>query len=220
LEIADLLFVDPEIGYLGLAAANFFGSLIPFIPFPAFLVLATMSLNDQFDIHVMAIISAFTATVAKQIIFSVSYSGRKALKKDTKKRIKPFEVMIKRYGGVAAFVAAATPIPDDLVYIPLGLAKYNPLKFFIATITGKFVISYGTIFAAQTFGPKILDHISENVTDVNMIYSGAILFVIMTTVIIILVLRLDWEKILSRIAPWTLVETEDSTDNDKNGNIN
>ena len=39
----------------------------------------------------------------------------------------------------AAFVAAATPIPDDLVYVPLGLAKYNPKRFFIATLTGKLV---------------------------------------------------------------------------------
>ena len=40
----------------------------------------------------------------------------------------------------AAFFAAATPIPDDLVYVPLGLAKYNPKRFFIATLTGLFLV--------------------------------------------------------------------------------
>lgn len=211
MEISDLLPIDPEIGYAGLALVNFLGSLIPFIPFPAFLVLATMSVNDQFDIHLMAIISAFAATVAKQIIFALSYSGRKILKSNTRKRIKPFEVLTKRYGGIAAFVAAATPIPDDLVYVPLGLAKYNPLKFFIATLTGKFVISYATIFVARTFGLAFMDSVLENVTDINVIYSGAALFVIMTTVVVVLMIRLDWEKILSRVAPWTL----ESTDEDK-----
>jgi hypothetical protein len=28
---------------------------------------------------------------------------------------------------MGVFIAASTPIPDDIVYIPLGLAKYSPL---------------------------------------------------------------------------------------------
>ena len=55
----------------------------------------------------------------------------------TKQRMLPFQRLVKKYGAAAAFVAAATPIPDDIVYVPLGLAKYNPLRFFIATLTGK-----------------------------------------------------------------------------------
>ena len=53
----------------------------------------------------------------------------KLSKKKTRKRMRPFERLVKRYGAGAAFFAAATPIPDDLVYVPLGLAKYNPTSF-------------------------------------------------------------------------------------------
>jgi len=76
-DFVDLFPFAPEVGYLSLALVNFFGSLVPFVPLPGFLLLATMAVGDQFDLHVLAIISALTATAAKQIIFYVSYGGRK-----------------------------------------------------------------------------------------------------------------------------------------------
>ena len=106
----------PEVGYLGLTIVSFFGSLIPFVPIPSFVLLATMAAGEQFDIHVLALIGALTTTAAKQIIFSVSYGGRKIISEKTKKRMMPFQKLVKRYGATAAFVAAATPIPDDIVY--------------------------------------------------------------------------------------------------------
>ena len=132
MDFTDLFPFAPEVGYFGLSLVSFFGSLIPFVPLPSFLLLATMSVGNQFDLHVLAILSAVTATAAKQIIFYASYGGRKIIKEQTRKRIRPFERLVKRYGAAAAFFAAATPIPDDLVYVPLGLAKYNPKRFFIA----------------------------------------------------------------------------------------
>ncbi len=200
-----------EVGYIALSLVTFFGSLIPFVPIPSFVVLATMAVGDQFNIHILAIVGAVTATFAKMIIFYVSYGGGKILSEKTRKRMKPFERLVKKYGGVAAFVAAATPIPDDLIYIPLGLAKYNPKRFFIATLTGKFVLSYIIVLIAHYVGLSILDPLLENVESTSTIYLGMIVFAVILTVIIILLLRLDWEKILGRFAPWTL----DNNENDK-----
>ncbi|MCH8981718.1 VTT domain-containing protein, partial [candidate division KSB1 bacterium] len=132
----------PEVGYIGLTLVSFFGSLIPFVPLPSFLLLATMSVGDQFDLHVIALISAFTATGAKIIVFSVSYEGRRIIGEKSRKRMRPFERLVKKYGAAAAFFAAATPMPDDLIYVPLGLARYNPKRFIIATLTGKIVLSF------------------------------------------------------------------------------
>jgi len=200
-----------EVGYIALSLVSFFGSLIPFVPIPSFVVLATMAVGDQFNIHILAIVGAVTATFAKMIIFYVSYGGGKILSEKTRKRMKPFERLVKKYGGAAAFVAAATPIPDDLIYIPLGLAKYNPKRFFIATLTGKFVLSYIIVLIAHFVGLSILDPLLENVESTSTIYLGMIVFAVILTVIIILLLRLDWEKILGKFAPWTL----DNNENDK-----
>tara|TARA_B100000586_G_scaffold240283_1_gene193002 strand:- start:270 stop:647 length:378 start_codon:yes stop_codon:yes gene_type:complete len=124
--------------------------------------------------------------------------------------MKPFQKLVKRYGGSAAFVAAATPIPDDLVYIPLGLAKYNPKRFFVATLLGKVVLYYAIVLISHYMGLSLLEPILEDIEDPSPVYVGIILFGAAMTIIVVLLLRLDWERVLRRIAPWTLEEDDDS----------
>ena len=213
MDLWDIFPFAPEVGYIGLSLVSFIGSLIPFVPVPSFILLATMSVGGQFDIHILALISAFTATIAKQIIFYASYGGRRMISEKTKKRMKPFQKLVKRYGGAAAFVAAATPIPDDMVYIPLGLAKYNPKRFFIATLSGKIVLCYIIVLISHYTGLSILEPILEDIDDPFAVYAGMIIFGAVMTAIVILLLRLDWERILGRVAPWTLNDDGDATQN-------
>lgn len=213
MDLWDIFPFAPEVGYIGLALVSFIGSLIPFVPVPSFILLATMSVGEQFDLHILALISAFTATIAKQIIFYASYGGRRMISEKTKKRMRPFQKLVKRYGGAAAFVAAATPIPDDMVYIPLGLAKYNPKRFFIATLSGKIILCYIIVLISHYTGLSILEPILEDIDDPFAIYVGIIVFGAIMTAIVILLLRLDWARILGRVAPWTLDDDEDATQN-------
>lgn len=210
MDLTDLFPFAPEVGYLGLSLVSFFGSLIPFLPIPSFILLATMSVGEQFDLHILAIISALTTTAAKQIIFYVSYGGRKIIADKTRKRMRPFERLVKRYGAAAAFFAAATPIPDDLVYVPLGLAKYSPKKFFIATFTGKIILSYAIILPSHYLGLSLVEPFLEDIDDPAAVYVGIAVFGAMMTLVVILLLRLDWGRILGKVAPWTLDDNNDN----------
>ena len=209
-------FFSPEVGYLGLALVSFFGSLIPFVPIPSFILLVTMSVGDQFDIHILAILAAVTATLAKQIIFYLSYGGRKIISEKTKKRMLPFQRLVKKYGAAAAFVAAATPIPDDLVYVPLGLAKYNPRRFFISTLLGKLVLCYILVLSSHYLSGSIVDPIfasfgitsTDDLSNPLPILIGIIIFAVSMFLVVILLLRLDWTKILGRFLPWTLEDDD------------
>jgi len=212
-DLWELFPFTPEVGYLGLTIVSFFGSLIPFVPIPSFVLVATMAAGEQFDIHVLVLIAALTSTAAKQIIFYVSYGGRKIISEKTKKRMQPFQKLVKRYGGSAAFVAAATPIPDDLVYIPLGLAKYNPKRFIVATLLGKFVLYYVIVLISHYMGLSLLEPVLQGIDDPLPVYIGIIALGIAMTLVVILLLRLNWEKILGRIAPWTLDDDDSSNQN-------
>jgi len=212
-DLWELFPFTPEVGYLGLTIVSFFGSLIPFVPIPSFVLVATMAVGEQFDIHVLVIIAALTSTAAKQIIFYASYGGRKIISEKTKKRMLPFQKLVKRYGGSAAFVAAATPIPDDLVYIPLGLAKYNPKRFFVATLLGKFVLYYVIVLISHYMGLSLLEPVLREINDPLPVYIGIIALGIAMTIVVILLLRLNWEKILGRIAPWTLDDDDSNNQN-------
>jgi len=211
-DFADLFPFAPEVGYLSLALVNFFGSLIPFVPLPGFLLLATMSVGDTFHLHVLALVSAITATAAKQIIFFVSSRGRKIISEKTRKRMRPFERLVKKYGAAAAFVAAATPIPDDIIFVPLGLAKYNPKKFFIATLTGKIVLSYVIVFLSHYLGLSLVEPFIATIDDATPIYIAIIIFGAMMTAVVVLLLRLDWVRVMGKLAPWTLDENNPNED--------
>ncbi len=210
-------FFSPEVGYIGLTLVSFFGSLIPFVPIPSFILLMTMSVGDQFNIHILAIIAAITSTLAKQIIFYISYGGRKIISEKTKQRMLPFQKLVKRYGAGAAFFAAATPIPDDLVYVPLGLAKYNPRKFFIATLSGKLVLCYIIVIMSHYMSGPVIDPIFESfgitsvedLDDPTPILIGIVAFGVSMTVVVLVMLRLDWSRVLGRIVPWTLEDDND-----------
>ena len=212
MDFADLFPFAPEVGYLSLALVNFFGSLVPFVPLPGFLLLATMSVGDTFHLHVLALVSAITATAAKQIIFFVSSRGRKIISEKTRKRMRPFERLVKKYGAAAAFVAAATPIPDDIIFVPLGLAKYNPKRFFIATLTGKIVLSYVIVFVSHYLGLSLLEPLVATIDDATTVYIGIIIFGAMMTTVVVLLLRLDWARVMGKLAPWTLDENNPNED--------
>lgn len=210
MDISAIFPLADDIGYIGLALVSFFGSLIPFVPLPSFIFLATMAAGEKFNIHYLVLISAITATVAKQIIFLISYGGRKMMTDKTRTRMKPFERLVKRYGAAAAFVAAATPIPDDLIYVPLGLARYNPVRFFISTFLGKIVLGYVVVLLSHFFGMTYVEPFLENIKDPTVVYVGFAIFAATMTAAILLMLRLNWEKILGRFAPWA-VQKDDET---------
>ena len=213
MELTDIFPFAPDDGYIILALVNFIGSLVPFVPLPGFLLLATMSVGSEYDLHILALVSAISATVAKQIIFFLSFGGRKILNPKTRTRMKPFERLVKKYGAAAAFFAAATPMPDDIIFIPLGLAKYNAKRFFVATLAGKIVLSYIIVFISHYIGLSFVEPFLENVDDPTPVYIGILIFGAMMTGVVLLVLKLDWQRIMVKFAPWTLDESLDDENN-------
>jgi membrane protein DedA with SNARE-associated domain len=120
--------------------------------------------------------------------------------------MQPLQNILTKYGGIGAFIAALTPIPDDLVYIPLGLAKYSIKKFTIVTFLGKFILGeiivWGTVFLGRPLMEEVL-----SVSDANNQFS-IIVVSVLTVILLVLVLfftfKVDWSKIIGRWFPWAL----------------
>jgi membrane protein DedA with SNARE-associated domain len=213
--IEDLFPFDAELGYLGLLIISFVFSLIPFVPVPYFPVLITAAFNRNFDPHLIAISSAAGIVAAKTIIFFVSYYGRAVLSDKTKKRMLPLQRLVSRYGWPGAFVAAATPIPDDIVYIPLGLAKYSPWKFATATFAGKVVMNEAIVWGSIFLGRPFVESYLTETTDTTSLVIAAVVSIAILGVVVYYSLKIDWAKIIGRWFPWTLKENENGEDEKK-----
>lgn len=207
--IEDLFPFDPELGYLGLLIISFLASLVPFVPVPYFPVIIAASFNKDFDPHLISISSAAGIVAAKTIIFFVSYYGRAMLSDKTKKRMLPLQRLVNRYGWPGAFVAAATPIPDDIVYIPLGLAKYSPWKFATATFAGKLVMNEFIVWSSIFLGKPFVDGFLKENTDPSYLIVAAVVSIAVLGVSVYLSLRIDWGKVIGRWFPWAVRQEDE-----------
>ncbi|AFU58853.1 DedA family protein [Candidatus Nitrososphaera gargensis Ga9.2] len=214
----DLFPFDTELGYLGILIISFVASLIPFIPIPYFPLLITASFNSNFNPHLIALVSASGIVAAKTIIFFASYYGRKILSDQTKHRMRPLQKLVSRYGWFGAFIAALTPIPDDIVYIPLGLAKYNPWKFATATFAGKILMNEAIVWSSIFLGRPFVERILGETTDPTWLIVGAIASIAVVGVIIYYSLKIDWARIIGRWFPWALENGDNNNNDDDNDN--
>lgn len=203
--INTLIVFAGSLGYIGLFAISFIASIIIFVPIPFFPILAIMSIDPKFDPHILALSSAMGASIAKVIIFYTSYYGRRFISRQSKARMRPLQRLLKRYGWYVSFIAAATPIPDDIVYIPLGLAKYNPFMFFTSLLAGKMLISEAVVWGART-GFNLLEYV-EGSEDTPLFYASVIITAALIGISIYFMIKADWSKIVGKIFPWTLNST-------------
>jgi membrane protein DedA with SNARE-associated domain len=210
LNIDELFSFYDDFGYLGILLISFVGSVIVFVPIPYFPVLITAAFNNNLDPILISLSSAIGSVIAKLIIFYASYYGRNILSSKIKGKMVPLQRLLGRYGAIGAFIAAATPIPDDIVYIPLGLTKYSPWKFVIATFLGKFVLNLSFVLGAIYFGKPFVNNLISNSTSVDSLIGITIASIAVLGIIVYFTLKIDWAKIIGRWFPWTLDKDQEN----------
>jgi uncharacterized membrane protein YdjX (TVP38/TMEM64 family) len=135
----------PFIELLVVLLSSFGFNLIPFAS-PSNLFIASNSAlilgaDDPATLVVLGFFVALGATLAKSIHYSVTFFVSKHLREKQRQHLDAEALKVKRWAFLLLFVAAATPIPDEPMVIPLGLLKYSPVKFFSAFFMGKLSIT-------------------------------------------------------------------------------
>ena len=184
-----------QYGYPGIFIISLLASLIIFVPVPYFVPLILAAL--RLDPTLVALLSAAGATIAKIIVFKLSYYGGKLVNEQTRKRMKPFETLVSRYGWLASFLAAATPLPDDLIYIPLGFIRYNIYKFGISLFTGKFLLALIMTWGSRQSAPYV-ELLVDQVRDPLSALLVTVGLIVSSIIVILAIMKLDWERLLGR----------------------
>ncbi|MGB9785045.1 MAG: DedA family protein [Fervidicoccaceae archaeon] len=183
-----------QYGLMGIFVASFIGNVIPYsaVPYVAF-ILAYSAISNVESYFVVSLAGGAGATVGKITIFLVSRLGRKKLSKEVRENAEYFlALMKKKYIGFLIIVLfALTPLPDDVIYVPLGIAGYAFLNFILAVFIGKFFL-----VLMVTFLGKSAYSILEFSTNSNYLWLAIVGLIVATFYIILIVFYTDWKKII------------------------
>jgi membrane protein YqaA with SNARE-associated domain len=126
---------------IGVLILSFGLNMIPFASPSNLFIASNAALLVASDSLTLGFVVALGSALAKGVHYLVTFFVGKHLSAKHKHSVDAKAVKIKRWAFPLLFIAAASPIPDEPVVVPLGLMRYNPLKFFSAFFLGKLLIT-------------------------------------------------------------------------------
>lgn len=130
------------------------GAISLIIPVPdsaALFTLAGLKIGGcwVFDPLLIATVATAGAGIGQLTGYLVGAGGKKSVPGMYKKNADFLVSTLGKLGSVGIFAFALTPFPDDMMFIPLGMARYNPIKAFVPALTGKFLLSLLIVSGAR-----------------------------------------------------------------------
>jgi uncharacterized membrane protein YdjX (TVP38/TMEM64 family) len=179
-------------------------NLIPFAGPSNLLIASTAAISitnaDPATLIIIGFTIALAAALAKGIYYMVTFFVSGHLSEKRQAKLDADAVKIKHWAFPLLFLAAATPIPDEPVVIPLGLMKYSPAKFFTAYFLGKLTITVAGAFFGSLVGGLFSTWFSPAVM--------VIISIVLTIVITIILLKVDLGKLAEKYMKKKPKETE------------
>ena len=176
--------------YVGAFLLGLIGAASVVIPVPTTVALLGVAALRIFDPTLLALAFGFGAAVGQLTSYAVGYAGRMVVGKKHERRLNAMMRIFERYGMIAVFVFALTPLPDSLLFIPMGLVHYSLLRIFVAAVAGKIAMSLIITHVGGVWGAMFVENWA---------------FAAVTTALLILVViamfRIDWEKLVDRYLP-------------------
>jgi membrane protein YqaA with SNARE-associated domain len=168
-----------------------------FVPIPYTVVIFILGGLETFDPFLIAVAAGIGSAIGEFSGYLLGVGGRKVIGDRYKKRMDFITKLFKKYGSVAIFIFALTPLPDDLLFIPLGVMRYSLLRAFIPAVLGKF---FSNLIIAYS-GRLSLD-IVKNIFGVEgegmSLLIGTIIGIFLLVIVLIIMFKVDWEKHFSK----------------------
>jgi len=182
-----------QYGYLGIFLISFLGATSVFIPIPYTVVIFTLGGLQTFDPLWIAVAAGTGAALGEFSGYLIGFGGRRVIGEKYKKKMDFLTKLFKKFGPIMIFVFALTPLPDDLLFIPLGIMRYSLLRSFIPALLGKFVSNLIIAYSGK-FSVEIIKNIFGVEGEGMSALIGIILALVLMVIIFVIMFKVDWEK--------------------------
>jgi membrane protein YqaA with SNARE-associated domain len=182
-----------QYSYFGVFLLSFIGTASIIIPIPYTLIIFTLSLTGQWNSALLIVAGGLGSALGELTGYALGYFGRRVVSEERQRKMTYLVRLFDRYGPLAIFVFALTPLPDDLLFIPLGIMRYKFYKAFIPSLIGKLLMIFILVNSGSIAGTIFAGLFGENGN-----FWGMIITTILLVIVIIALYRIDWEKVLRK----------------------
>lgn len=201
------LIIRVLLGFNGFIA-TFLLSLIgclSIVPIPYTYILFLIALHYELNPIIVSLGGAFGSTLGETIAWLLGWTSSSILR-STKysQRIELILKFAKSRSSITlpllAFIFALTPLPDKILFLPLGIMRYSLLKVLPATFMGKMTMNIIVIIIAQTWGI-----VGEEILGLDEL-TIFVLTTVMLIAIMSIMMFIRWERLL-KMDPFNYAES-------------
>lgn len=181
-----------QFGYFGVFLISLLGTMAIIIPLPYTLVILFLGI-EGWDPIMLTIAGGLGSALGEFAGYLLGYYGRRIVSEERQRNMDYLLSFFGKYSPAAIFVFALTPLPDDLLFIPLGILRYSPVKAFIPAVLGKSLMCY----ILASFG-KVYSSTLTILFGDEKSWIGSIITTVLLILAIYILYRVDWEKVFDK----------------------
>lgn len=191
-QFAKLISFLQNLGYLGIFLISLISSLIPFLPLPYLIfVVLSASKYDNFGLIFLGISAGIGGSIGKLTTYFLGRAGNFALSEERKKELEIFRKLSRKYGFIGVLIFAITPLPDDVLYFPLGLGKFDLRAFLIANLIGKSLLAIFVAYLSKTYY-----NLARAIAGESLDFMITLIAMIGALILSFILLKIKWSKVV------------------------
>jgi len=185
-----------QFGYLGVFFISFIGTMSIIVPIPYTLVILWLSMSGSMNPLLLTIAGGIGSGIGEFSGYALGYYGRTMISKKQQRKMNYMVKVLNRYGSIVIFLFALTPLPDDLLFIPLGILRYSFIKAFIPCFIGKLLMCGILAYGGQLYYDTLRIIFGEMAWEMELLTS--IVTAVALVLILVALFKIDWEKFLEK----------------------
>jgi hypothetical protein len=161
---------------------------------PTWIILVSFhALDPTLDPLTLAIVGASGATLGRFALLQVSGYFRRFLSNERKSNLEKIGTYLqsKKMGYFAAsFIFAATPLPDNILFITYGLMKAKSVQIYCGYWAGRVAAYYTMLSVSQVILTPFLQIFEER-------YLGVLFIDVMSIIVLVFFASINWNLLIS-----------------------
>ncbi|UCB59797.1 MAG: VTT domain-containing protein [Candidatus Bathyarchaeota archaeon] len=181
-----------QFGFFGVFLISLLGTVAIVVPVPYTLVILGLGAAG-WDPWLLTISGGLGSAIGELAGYFLGYYGRRIISEERQRKMDFLLKLFGKYSPVAIFIFALTPLPDDLLFIPLGILRYSLIRAFIPALLGKFLMVFILASLGKVYSEALIFLFGDENSWIGGLITGVLLIVVIYTLY-----RVDWETVFDK----------------------